>query len=189
MVPQRRTCYSSLRHGRFAVQEGNVMIWGLPADTFTLIHTALSLVALAAGIDVVASLAGNRTVAGWTALFLLAALATDVTAFGFPFTAFLPSQYVTVLSLVALCLAIIGRYSMHYAGAWRVIYAISIVLAVYLDAFVAVVQAFQKIPALHDLAPTQSEPPFAITQGVVLVLFIVLGILAVRRFHPAAAKP
>jgi hypothetical protein len=55
--------------------------------------------------------------------------------------------------------------------------------------FVAVVQAFQKIPAFNAFAPTQSEPPFAIAQAIVLVLAIIVGWLAVRRFHggPAVA--
>jgi hypothetical protein len=160
------------------------MIWGLPADTFTLIHTVLSLIALVSGIIVVIKLAGNKS-GGWcTGLFLLTALATNITAFGFPFTQFLPSHYFAIVSLIVLVLAIIGRYVTHYGGAWRWIYVVSVVLAVYLDAFVAVVQAFLKIPAVQELAPTQSEPPFAIAQGAVLVIFLVLGILAVRRFHP-----
>ena len=110
-----------------------------------------------------------------------------MTAFGFPFTQFLPSHYFAIISLVVLALAIIGRYVTHYGGAWRWIYAVSVVIAVYLDAFVAVVQSFVKIPAVHALAPTQAEPPFAIAQGAVLVIFIVLGILAVWRFRPGKA--
>ena len=34
---------------------------------------------------------------------------------------------------------------------------------------------FQKVPALAALAPTQSEPPFAITQLIVLLAFLALG--------------
>jgi hypothetical protein len=60
------------------------------------------------------------------------------------------------------------------------------VLTVYLDAFVAVVQAFLKIPSLHALAPNGSEPPFAIAQGILLVLFIAFGIIASRSYHPTA---
>jgi hypothetical protein len=164
------------------------MIWGLSADTFTQVHTALSLVALVSGIIVVVGLVANHNGGGWAGLFLLSGLATNITAFGFPFTQFLPSHYLATLSLVVLVLAIIGRYVTRYAGAWRLIYVVSVVLAVYFDAFVAVVQAFQKVPAIHDLAPTQSEPPFAIAQGAVLLLFVVLGILAAWRFRPLAAK-
>jgi hypothetical protein len=62
---------------------------------------------------------------------------------------------------------------------------IGAILALYLNCFVGVVQAFQKLPFLQPLAPTQSEPPFVIAQVVLMGIFIVLGIGAVRKFHPA----
>jgi hypothetical protein len=79
------------------------------------------------------------------------------------------------------------RYVGRLQGSWRWIYAVGAVLALYLNTFVGVVQAFEKIPALHRLAPTQAEPPFAIAQVTVLLLFLVLGVLTGRRFRPAAA--
>lgn len=162
------------------------MILGM--STFTFIHTALSLVALVAGIFVMIGLLGSKTLDGWTALFLATAVATSATGFGFPFDHFLPSHWVGVISLVVLALAILGRYVFHFAGAWRWVYAVGVVLALYLDVFVAIVQAFLKIPALTPLAPTQSEPPFAIAQGVALVIFVVLAIAAARKFHPDGAQ-
>jgi hypothetical protein len=51
---------------------------------------------------------------------------------------------------------------------------------------VLVVQTFVKNPALTQIAPTQSEPPFVAAQALLLVAFVVLGWLAVRRFHPEA---
>jgi len=51
--------------------------------------------------------------------------------------------------------------------------------------FVLIAQSFQKISALQALAPTQSEPPFLIAQGVALAAFLVLGIMAASRFRPA----
>jgi hypothetical protein len=70
-------------------------------------------------------------------------------------------------------------------GPWRLGYVITAVMAQYLDVFVLVVQAFLKVPALHKLAPNQNEPPFAIAQGIVLVAFVVLGVLAAKHFRPA----
>jgi hypothetical protein len=60
-------------------------------------------------------------------------------------------------------------------------------MAIYLDAFVGVIQAFNKLSFLHELAPKGNEPPFVIVQVVVLAIFVVLGFLAVRRFHPEPA--
>jgi hypothetical protein len=87
------------------------------------------------------------------------------------------------VSLVVLAIAILARYSRHLTGAWRWIYSVNVVFALYLNAFVLVAQAFQKVPALKAMAPTQSEPPFLIAQLGVMALFVVLGFFAVRRFH------
>jgi hypothetical protein len=118
---------------------------------------------------------------GWTALFLATTVLTSVTAFFFPSTSFGPAHVVGVLSLVVP--AIVALYFFRLAGPWRWVYIVGAVLAVYLNVFVAVVQAFQKLPPLAALAPTQSEPPFLIAQLVVMAIFIVLGVVAVKRFH------
>jgi uncharacterized membrane protein SirB2 len=106
-----------------------------------------------------------------------------VTGFGFPFEHLLPSHKVGIISLVVLAVAVLARYAFHLAGAWRWIYVISAVVALYLNVFVAVVQAFEKVPALKALAPTQKEPPFLVAQLLVLAIFIMLGIFAVKRFR------
>jgi hypothetical protein len=98
----------------------------------------------------------------------------------------LPSHIVGVITLAVLVVAIVALYVYRLAGAWRWIYVTGAVLSLYLNVFVAVVQSFLKAPFLNALAPTQAEPPFAIAQGIVLVVFIVLGVVAVRSFHPEA---
>jgi hypothetical protein len=80
--------------------------------------------------------------------------------------------------------AIAALYAFHLGGAWRWIYIVTALAALYLNAFVGVVQAFQKLPFLQPLAPTQSEPPFVVVQLVLIAAFIAIGILAVLRFHP-----
>jgi hypothetical protein len=71
-------------------------------------------------------------------------------------------------------------------GPWRWIYVVGAVVSLYLNCFVLVVQGFLKVPALHALAPHGNEPVFALTQGLVLVLFVIAGFIAVRRFHPGS---
>ena len=132
-------------------------------------------------------LAGNR-LPGWTAVFLVTTVLTSVTGFLFPFTQLLPSHIVGAISLVVLPLALVALYGKGLAGTWRGVYVIGSIFALYLNVFVLVVQAFLKIPPLNRLAPTGSEPPFAIAQLVVLALFIWLGVRAMRRFHPVAAR-
>ena len=99
-------------------------------------------------------------------------------------TQLLPSHIITFISLMLLVAAIMALYVYHLAGAWRWIYVVTAMTALYLNVFVGVVQAFQKLTFLQPLAPTQTEPPFVAAQLAVLVLFVALGVLAVRRFRP-----
>ena len=159
------------------------MILGMTTATYTLIHVLISLVGIASGLVVVFGLLGGKRLDGWTALFLATTVATSMTGFGFPFDHLLPSHKVGILSLVLLAIAILARYAIHLAGSWRVVYVISAVVALYLNVFVGVVQAFEKVQALKALAPTQKEPPFLVAQLVVLVIFIALTILAAIKFR------
>ena len=152
--------------------------------TFTGVHTWLSLVAMVTGFIVVVGLVGGRKRPLWTLLFLATAVATGVTGFGFPFTRFLPSHAVGAIALVVLLVAMLARYGYRFAGAWRWIYVVATVASLYFLVFVAIAQAFQKVPSLARLAPTGSEPPFVAAQSVALVLFAVLGFAAAKRFRP-----
>lgn len=161
------------------------MILGLPALTFA--HVLISLVGIISGFIVLFGLMAAKPLPVWTALFLLTTVATSVTGFiFFPFHHFMPSHGVGIISLLVLSVALFARYVRRLADAWRWIYVISAVLALYLNVFVLIVQAFLKVPALHALAPQQTEPPFLHTQLVVLGLFVVLGLIAAIRFRPAA---
>jgi hypothetical protein len=159
------------------------MLFGM--TTFTFVHVLLSLVGIASGLIVVLGMLAAKRLDGLTALFLASTVLTSVTGFLFPYHGFLPSYAVGVLSLIVLIIAIFARYGRRLAGAWRRTYAITSVIALYLNVFVLVVQLFEKVPALKAMAPTQSEPPFKFSQLAVLVLFVVLGIGAASRFHPA----
>ena len=165
------------------------MILGMSTSTFTLVHVVLSLVGIVAGLIVVFGMFASKKLDGWTTLFLATTVLTSVTGFFFPFDHILPSHIVGIISLVVLAIAILALYALRLAGPWRWIYVVSAVVALYLNVFVGVVQAFQKLPPLALLAPTQSEPPFLIAQSVVLVIFVGLGVVAVRSFHPVAEAP
>jgi len=114
---------------------------------------------------------------------------TSVTGFFFPSAHIRPSHVVGVISLVVLAVTILARSVYRLAGPWRWIYVGGAVLALYLNVFVGVVQAFQKLSFLSRLAPTQSEPPFFVAQVIVMAIFVLLGIRAVMRFRPATATP
>ena len=113
---------------------------------------------------------------------------TSVTGFFFPFHGFTPAHGVGIISLLVLAVAIFARYPRQLAGHWRWIYVVTAVIALYFNVFVGVVQAFLKVPALHAMAPTQTEQPFKLTQLVVLAIFVLLGIVAAIRFRPTSAS-
>jgi len=160
------------------------MILGMSVATFTLVHVALSLVGILTGLVVLFGMFSSKKLPTSTALFLATTVLTSATGFFFPRDHILPAHIVGVISLAVLAVAIFALYERQLAGSWRWIYVAGAVLALYLNVFVGVVQAFQKLPFLASLAPTQSEPPFVVAQVVVLVIFIALGILALRSFHP-----
>src|SRR5258706_7544658 len=116
--------------------------------TFTIVHVVLSLVGIVAGLVVVAGLITARRLDGWTVLFLASTVATSVTGYGFPVDHVLPSHVVGGISLVVLGGAILARYGRRLAGGWRRIYVIGTVVALYLNVFVLIVQAFRRVPAL-----------------------------------------
>ena len=161
------------------------MILGMP--TFTFIHVLLSLIGIAAGVIVVLGLLASARLSGLTALFLATTVLTSLTGFGFPFEGFKPSYVVGAISLIVLAVAIYALYARHLIGSWRWIYVVAAVISLYLNVFVLIVQAFMKIEPLKALAPTQSEPPFTLTQGAVLILFILVGVVAAIRFDPGPA--
>jgi hypothetical protein len=164
------------------------MILGMSLSAFTTLHVIISLIAIASGILVMFGLLGSRRMPGWTAIFLLFTILTSATGFVFPFDKLLPSHMIGILSLVLLAIACIALYGMKLAGAWRWIYVLSAMVALYLNVFVLVIQGFLKVGPLHALAPSipPSEPPFAVLQGIVLVFFVIVMIGAVRRFRPAS---
>ncbi|MFC0242193.1 hypothetical protein [Rhodopseudomonas telluris] len=160
------------------------MVLGMDLQTFTLIHVVISLIGIAAGLIAMVGLLISKPLPGWTALFLATTILTSATGFLFPFFQLLPSHIVGIISLVLLAVAVVALYVGRLAGPWRPAYVITALLSLYLNVFVLVVQAFQKVTVLRDLAPNQNEPPFLAAQGATLVFFVVMIILALRRYHP-----
>jgi hypothetical protein len=162
------------------------MILGMSLSTFTTVHVIISLIAIVSGVIVMFGLLGSKRMPGMTAIFLLLTILTSATGFLFPFEKLLPSHMIGILSLVLLAIACIALYGMNLSAAWRWLYVVTAMTALYLNIFVLIIQAFLKVPALHALAPSvpPSEPPFAIIQGIVLMFFVIVIIGAVRRFRP-----
>jgi len=162
------------------------MILGMSLSTFTTVHVIISLIGIVTGIVVLLGMLGAKRLPGLTAIFLATTVLTSATGFLFPFHQLLPSHIVGIISLVVLAAALIAIYGFRLNGPWRWIYVATATLALYLNVFVGVVQAFQKLAFLQPIAPTQTETPFIIAQGLVLALFAVLGAAAAIKFHPGS---
>ncbi len=155
-------------------------------NAFLAFHVALSLIGILTGFVVVFGMIGSQACRGWTTVFLWTMLATSVTGFLFPFHGFTPAIGTGIISVVVLALAFYALYAKKLFGGWRTVYVVTAVIAQYLNFFVLIVQSFQKVSFLHQFAPTGKEPAFGIAQGMALLLFIGLGIVAARKFHPVA---
>ncbi len=155
---------------------------------YTILHTLISLVAIFSGLVVLFGMFASKRLDHWTHWFWIAAVATTVTGFFFPFHGFTPAIGLGLISLPVMAIGIFARSSKQMTGAWRWIYVVGAVMTLYFNVFVLIVQSFQKVPALHAVAPTQTEPPFQIAQLVALVLFVVLAIIAAIRFRPESIR-
>ena len=160
------------------------MIVGMSVEAFTLLHVVITLVAIGSGLIVVGGMFASHKLPGTTAIFLLTTALTSVTGFLFPIHGFTPALGVGILACLILLVALFALYKEHLAGAWRWVYVIAAIASLYLNVFVLVAQSFMKVLALNVLAPTQSEPPFAITQAAVLAIFILIALIAVVKFRP-----
>ena len=156
------------------------MLFG--STTLAHVHVLISLIGILSGVVVLAGLLSGKRLDRWTATFLASTVLTSVTGYFFPVHKLMPSHVIGGISLIALAVAIVARYSKQTTGAWRKIYVAFAMIALYLNVFVLIFQLFTKVPALLALAPTQSEAPFLVTQVVIMLTFIVLTIFAVKRF-------
>lgn len=147
-------------------------------------HTLISFISIFLGMILLSDLLRGEARPGISFWFLATALFTSASGFVFPFEKFLPSHGVGVAALLVLAATIPARHAFGLRGPWRRIYAGGAVASLYLLLFVLVAQMFTRIPGLNALAPTLAEPPFAMAQGLLLLIFIGLGILALRRFKP-----
>ena len=161
------------------------MILGMSLASFTVLHLIISMIAIALGFVVAGGILASNKLPGWTAWFLILTTLTSATGFLFPFTKVTPAHIVSVISLVLLAIAVYALYGKGLGGVWRSVYVVTAMLALWFNVFVLIVQSFQKVALLNVYAPTGSEPPFAITQGIVLVFFVLMIWIGIKRFRPA----
>ena len=159
------------------------MVLGMSVGAFTILHVIITLIAIGSGLIVVGGMFASNSLPVTTALFLFTTILTSVTGFIFPIHGFTPALGVGIVACVILAVALFALYKEHLAGPWRWVYVITAVASLYLNVFVLVVQSFVKVSALNALAPTQTEPPFVVTQAAVLAIFVLITLIAVIKFR------
>ena len=157
-------------------------------ELFTAFHVLISLIGILSGFVAIAGMVRSKPLDWWTDLFLVTTVATSVTGFLFPFNGFTPAIGTGIISMIVLTLANVALRVKYLQGPWARTYAITAVMAQYFNFFVLIVQSFRRVPVLHALAPTESEPPFAIAQLVALITFVALGYAATRGFVNAQTR-
>jgi hypothetical protein len=165
------------------------MILGMTTATYTLVHVVISLIGIGSGVVVLWGMIRGKRLEGITAIFLVFTALTSLTGFFFPNEHITPAIILGIISVVLLAAAIPAKYVFQFAGRWRLTYVVAASMALYLNCFVFVVQSFEKSPTLHALAPTQKEPPFVLTQLALLAAFVVLTVVAAKKFRWEEATP
>jgi len=145
-------------------------------STFTLIHVAISLIGILAGLVVVYGFLAGLKLPAWNWVFLVFTLLTSVTGFFFPFHGITPGIVVGVISLVVLAVAVLA-----WKKGWSKTYIVTATIAEFFNVLVLIVQSFEKIAPLHELAPKGTEPITNVAKLAALVLFVVLAWVAIRR--------
>ena len=160
------------------------MILGMTLFQFKVLHTALSLIGILSGLNVMSRMVRMRPLGASNTIFLWTTVLTSVTGFFFPIVKIGPPHIVGAVSLVVLAAACWALWMGNLYGPWRAVYVVTATIALWLNVMVAIVEAFKKIPPLHGFAPTGAEPIVMAAQAISLVLFAFLGWQALRRFHP-----
>src|ERR1700712_4167576 len=151
-------------------------------------HTLISIVAIIVGVFALRDLFRKQASSTALTAFIALAIATSATGFILPLNGVSPAVVISIVALIILAAVLLSRARLGSSRAARWVYVGGLVASEYLLIFVGVVQAFTKVAHLKVLAPTQSEPPFAIAQGLVLVAFVVIGVLALRAFGRSGAS-
>jgi hypothetical protein len=161
----------------------------MDSPTFVAIHVAISIIAIVSGFVVLRGLFVSRASDVLILPYLVSSIATCLTGYGFHRTEVLPSHVVGGITLVILLLTALARYGFGFRSCWRIVFAVGVVMSLWLNVFVLIAQGFLKVPALHVLAPKGSEPAFLIVQAFALCVFVVFGVKATRNFRPSEIQP
>jgi hypothetical protein len=145
-------------------------------------YALCDLISIGAGTIVLFGLLTGELLDKWTVLFLRCTLATSVTGLLFPLHGFTFVQRCSMLTVYVSGIAILAWRKFHLSGVWCSMFALTITVVLYLNVAVAIHQAFAQISRFTEFTPVQPELISQPLQLLVIFVFAVIGIVAVKRF-------
>jgi len=139
----------------------------------------LGLLAIGAGAIVLRGVLRVALSGNWVVRFLRYSLVASLVGL-LPLTRHLSAiQAICMLSVYCSAAIALAWRKFHLAGLWRPVFALSIVVVLYLNVVSMSIRLFNYSP-LFSMESTDSGSPFAVAQFLFASVFAVLGVLAVR---------
>jgi hypothetical protein len=178
LVTLMRPCGPHHAAGDERLNEQEIMI----ANIYTFIHILLNVIAIGLGATVVLDLFHGELSGKWSIRFLEASLVASVT--GFSVHRLLPSEEASMVAVYVAGFAILAWRKWHLTGVWSSVFAATATMVLYLNLLAAMSDASRYLLPLVAAGAAHSVNAFVVTQFLVTAFFVVLGIVAVAKFHP-----
>jgi hypothetical protein len=150
-------------------------------------YAIFDAISIGTGIVVLFGLLTGDLLDRWATHFLRYTLATSITGLLFPLHDFPLVQRCSMLAVYMSGMAILAWRKFHLSGIWHSIFPFTISIVFYLNVVVLIDHALDQVFRFTGLTPPQSELTSRTTQFLVMLLFAVIGIVAVKRFQDRAA--
>jgi hypothetical protein len=159
---------------------------GISLSTYTTAHVVLSLIGIAAGVLVLLRPSRMPKAIGLTTLFLATTLAGNVTGLLYliAFPRFGMGHGIGVASLIVFVPTLLALYRHRLAGSWRQVWVAGAMTLLYLNAFIAVMQAFSKSGYLRTLPATTPLSPPLLAHFLLVFVCLWLALHALGALHP-----
>ena len=166
------------------------MFPGISLSTYTTAHVVLSLIGIAAGVLVLLRPALTPKAFGLTTLFLATTLASNVTGLLYlvTFPRFGMGHGIGIASLIVFVPTLLALWRHRLAGNWRQVWVAGATTLLYLNAFIAVMQAFSRSGYLRTLPATTPLSPPLLAHFLLVFVCLWLAMQALGALHPDNAQ-
>jgi hypothetical protein len=156
-------------------------------SAYTAMHVVLSLAGIATGVLVLLRPAASPKAWGLTTLFLATTFAASATGLLYllAFPRFGMGHGIGIASLIVFVPTLLALHH-RMASPWRRVYVAGATALLYLNAFIAVTQAFGKIGFLRTLPATTLGSPLLLAHLLLAATCLWLGLHALGSLQPGS---